>query len=234
MRADMDGWRWLAEPLRLPDDAHRFAPSLWVQSVDEEDSIKVVGLVLNATRQQVAALDDDRLPVHVHSLGYDTHRALRVESEPGKGEAPLFAILYVGREVEVGVDEVADIIIDPVGEDPEGNANLGSRETGARCILHCLGQILHELAQLLVEGLDGGRWRTKDGIAHKSDRLNGHNPRVSSRPSNPISPTIPSRPQSHLAQNLGEINETKRNRPRFIHLAQILGEMNGGGCCGGS
>ena len=84
VRAGMEGRGWLAEPLRLADEAHRLAPGLWIKLVDEEDSVEVIGLMLDATRQQIAAFDDDRFSVHIHALRHDAQGTLRVEGEPGK------------------------------------------------------------------------------------------------------------------------------------------------------
>ena len=49
----------------------------------------MVGLVLHRPRQQVGALDGDRLAERVAAAGHDLHRARGVEPQPGERQAAL-------------------------------------------------------------------------------------------------------------------------------------------------
>src|SRR6056297_520414 len=81
--AHLDGKRVSTEPLRFADRLHRFLTGLRIESIDEHDSIEMVGLMLYAPRQQIAALQRDRLSVHVHALGHHSLGALAFEGEVG-------------------------------------------------------------------------------------------------------------------------------------------------------
>ena len=127
-----------------------------------------------AAGQQLGALDDDRLAELVHALGHDAHRPPGVEREVGHRQAALVALLHLLGEVEHGVDEVADHVVDVVDEDPQADAELRGRETGARGVDHRVGEVLDELAQLLVEGLHRGCRGREHRVAEQADGLDGH------------------------------------------------------------
>src|SRR5512144_1511618 len=74
VRALLDDGGRLPGPLRLPDRLERELALVAVHAVDEEDPVEVVGLVLDRAGEQLAALDRDRLPVQVESLGDDAQR----------------------------------------------------------------------------------------------------------------------------------------------------------------
>lgn len=59
----------LPEPLGLANQPHGFLAFGGVQSVNEHNAVEVVSLMLYASSQQITALDDNRLTVHVHASG---------------------------------------------------------------------------------------------------------------------------------------------------------------------
>ena len=73
-----------------------------------------------------------------------------------------------------GLIEVADDVVDVEGEHPQPDADLRRGQAGAALVEQRLGQVLDQLAQLLVE-VDHGIGRgTQHGVAEESDRLDGH------------------------------------------------------------
>ena len=92
--------RRLGGPLGLADRLERGLAGLPVEPVDEQDPVEVVGLVLHAAGQQVAALDGHRLAVHVLALGHHPQGPPGVEVEAREGQAALLALLLLVGEVE--------------------------------------------------------------------------------------------------------------------------------------
>ena len=156
-------------PVGLADQPHRLAALLGVEPVDEQDAVEVVGLVLHRPRQQVGALDGDRLAERVPAAGDDLHRPRGVEAQPGQRQAPLRPGLLLVAEGEVGVDEVADGPVDAVGEHPQPDAQLGGGQTGRPGIQHGVGEVADQATQLGVEVDD----RCPRGCAGRGRRTAG-------------------------------------------------------------
>lgn len=76
-------WR-LPEPLGFSNQSHGFFAFSRVQSINENDAVEVVGLMLHASRKKVTALNDHRFTVHVHSSGYDATGPSGVKRQTGK------------------------------------------------------------------------------------------------------------------------------------------------------
>ncbi len=119
-------------PLGLADRLHRRLALLGVEPVDEDDPVEVVGLVLDAARQPLRALDGDRVAVHVEALGDDAVRAQAVVGQSGQRQAAFGAVLLVLAEGQLGVDQVAEFAVHVVGEHPQGDAELRRGQAGAR------------------------------------------------------------------------------------------------------
>ena len=72
--------------------------------------------------------------------------------EPGQRQAALLAVHHLLAErAEDRIDEVADLVVDVVGEDPQRHPDLRRGQPGTRRVAHGVGQVLHQPAQLLVE-----------------------------------------------------------------------------------
>ena len=69
---------------------------------------------------------------------------------------------------------MADDVVDVVREHPQPHPDLRCREPGAGRFLHRLGEVLDELAQLLVEGGHLRRGRRQHRVAEQSDGLDCH------------------------------------------------------------
>ena len=109
-----------------------------------------------------------------------TDRARVVSNaRPGDRQAALGAVLLVGRQVEDGVDEVAEHTVDPVGEDAQSDADLRCGQPGARGVEHGVLEVLDQHAQLLVEVGDLGGGGAQDRVAEESDVLDRHDVRSS-------------------------------------------------------
>jgi hypothetical protein len=163
-----------AEPLGLADRLHRGAACLPIEAVDEQDPVEVVGLVLDRAGEEVRALDDDRLAVHVEPVGDDAAGPEAVDREPGQGQAALGTVLDLLGEPELGVDQVAHLTGDVPGEDAQAHTDLRCRQAGAGRVQHGVGQVVDERAQLLVEVRHRRRSRAQDRIAEQPDRPDGH------------------------------------------------------------
>ncbi len=152
MRADFDLSRMLTVPLRRADGPQSFAAGIAVEAVDEQHAVEMVGLMLDAARHHLAALDGDRLAVHVHALGDDVQVSLAVEVEAGNGQAPLLAVLLlVSDQVDLGIDQVSELVIHVVGEDPQADPELRSGQAGAVGLEHGFSEVLDQPTQFLVE-----------------------------------------------------------------------------------
>ena len=97
-----------------------------------------------------------------------------VVDQAREGQAALFALLLLVRQVEARVHEVAEDAVDVVREDAQADADLRRGEAGAGRVHHRLLEVLDEDAQLLVEVGDGLRGRAQHRVAEKADRLDGH------------------------------------------------------------
>ena len=84
MRADLDSRCRLAVPLGFANEAQCLHAGPWGEPIDEDDPVEVIGLMLNATGEQVTARNHQRLPVHVHALGHEAVGAFGVEFEAGE------------------------------------------------------------------------------------------------------------------------------------------------------
>ena len=93
---------------------------------------------------------------------------------PGNDRQPSGPVLHLAGEVEVGVDEVSELAVDPVGEDPQADPDLRCGQPGARGVDHRVGEVADELAQLPVEVDDRLGRRPQHGVAEEADVLDRH------------------------------------------------------------
>ena len=135
---------------------------------------EVVGLVLHGPCEQVGALDGRRLAVHRPPAGDDLHRTGGLEVQTGQRQAALEVALLVLTEAEVGVDEVPDDAVDVVGEHPQADSQLRSREPRSPGVEHRVGQVTDESAQLGVEVDDRLGRGAQDGVAEQPDGCDTH------------------------------------------------------------
>jgi len=171
---DPNGGRLLAGPVGLPDLLEGQLAGRAVEPVDEQHTVEVICLVLDTAGQQVAALHDHWVAELVEPLGHHPQCTLGVIGQAGQREAALLAVLLLVRQIKIRIHEMAGLIIDAVGEDPQADADLGGCETQAWRVHHRVGQILDEDAQLLVEvdhRICGG---TEHGVSKEPDGLDGH------------------------------------------------------------
>src|SRR5215216_2486184 len=71
---------------------HRRAPLQDTQVVEEEPSVKVIDLVLEATREELAALDLEGPAISIQRAHDDASRALHVAVDLGNRQAPLLTL----------------------------------------------------------------------------------------------------------------------------------------------
>ena len=106
-----------------------------VEPVDEQDAVEVVGLVLHAPGEQVAALDRDRVAVLVLAVRDDVAPCARSRrSGRAATGSPRRRPVLVVREVQHRVHQVTDLAVDVVGEHPQPDADLRGGQPGARSL----------------------------------------------------------------------------------------------------
>src|ERR1700733_8966769 len=165
----------VAPPFRLADRLHRLLTLLGVHPVDEQDPVQVVGLVLDAAREQFRALDGDRLAVHIEALGHDPPRPLDRVHQAGERQAALVVLVGLLGQVEDRVDQVPGlVVIHVVRENPQTDADLGRGQADAGRFQHSVGQVLHQPSQLGVEVTDRLRRGPQDRVAEQTDGLHAH------------------------------------------------------------
>jgi hypothetical protein len=134
----------------------------------------MVGLVLQRPGEQLRAAHLDRFAVHRHAARDDGERPPRVEGELGDRQAALVAVLRLVGQVEDRVDQVADLIVDPPGEDTQTYTDLRGGEPAPRGVLHGVDEIAHERLEFLVEVLDGSSGRAQHRVTEESDGSHCH------------------------------------------------------------
>ena len=130
--------------------------------------------MLDRAGEQLGALDGDRLAVHVEALGDHGQRAAAVEGQLRDRQAALGAELLLVGQVEDRVDQVADLAVDVPGEDPQPDADLRRGQAGPGRLEHRVGEVLDELAQLLVEVDHLDRALAQHRVAEQADGLDHH------------------------------------------------------------
>src|ERR1700744_1321721 len=141
-------------PLGLADGLHGQLLLLWVQPVDEQHAVQVIGLVLEAAGHPLGALQRDRVPVHVEPLGHRAPGPFGREGQAGERQAALLVGVLLLGQVERGVDQVPQLVVDEVGEHPQPHTNLRRGQTGAGGVHHGVGEVLDQLAQFGIEITD--------------------------------------------------------------------------------
>src|SRR5215469_16979851 len=164
----------LAPPFGGPDLLHGELALRRVEAVDEQNSVQVVGLVLHAARELPGSLQSDRLAVHVEAHGHRAVRPPRRVLQAGKRQAPLVVRLLLLGQHEGRIDQVAQLIINMEGEDPEPHPDLRCGQAHARRVLHRLGQVLDQPAQLRIEVTHRLGRRAQHRIAEQPYRLDAH------------------------------------------------------------
>jgi len=174
MWTELDLWCVIAEPISRTNDLHGLFTGLSIESIDENDAVEMICLVLHATSHQFSAFENNGLAVHVHPSCHHAASARSIEGKAGQRKTALVTILEILREGELGIAQMSQLVIDPIGEDPQRDTDLGSSETRAGRMLHGLSEILHQLAKFLVEGRHRRCGRAEHGIPEDPDRLDGH------------------------------------------------------------
>ena len=146
-----------------------------VEAVDEQHAVEVVDLVLDAAGQDLGALDRHRLAVHVEPAGHHVQVPAAVPRHPGDRQAALGTeLLLVADRLERRVDQVPGEAPAVVGEHAQPDAQLRRGEPGAALLVHRVGQVGDQLAQLRVEGRDLHRRGAQHRVAEEPDGLDGH------------------------------------------------------------
>src|ERR1700761_4696802 len=109
MRGDL---HW-SPPVCFSDFPHSLLPCGRVHPVDEQHSVEVVGLVLQAAGEDLRPDDLDRVTAVGEAPGYRVEPPLHVVVDAGEGQAPLLIVLLllVG-ELKDRVDEVSALAAD--------------------------------------------------------------------------------------------------------------------------
>ena len=177
MRAEFH-LRGVTKPLCIANGLHCGLARFSIKTINEQDAVQVICFVLHSACKQFAALNDNRLTVHVEALRHDPHCTRCVERESGERQAPFGPILQLIGEIEIRIDEVTHDAIHAICEHPQGDTDLRSGKPGPRGVKHGLREVPHEHTQLLVEDLDGQRLGLQYGITEEADLLERHGARL--------------------------------------------------------
>src|SRR5918998_1072822 len=161
------------------------------EPVEEHLAVEVVDLVLQRAGHQAGARQPQRLAVHVEALDDGLHRPHRGRPQARDGQAALVAVLgLLGQLDDPRVDQVADLAVDVVAEDPGAHPDLRGGQPGAAGVVDGLLEVAHQGGEFPVEGphLVGGR--AEHGVtelADGADRHRGSLPAARGRPTSTIS-----------------------------------------------
>jgi hypothetical protein len=105
----------------------------------------MIRLVLQAASHQACPFDLDRLPIGVDAPDDRSGPARRGGPDPGNGQAALLLLLELTvAAYELGIDDIALLVVDPVREDAQLYADLRSGHTGPARKLTGFLEILDE------------------------------------------------------------------------------------------
>ena len=135
----------------------------------------MVGLVLEATSHQPGPFDLDRLALDVDTSDHRSSPTRRRCPDTGNRKTALILRLEVTLAADqFRVDDVALLVIDPVGEDPQLHADLRSRHAGSPRKFAGLPEIGDEATERRPEIGDGRTRLTEHGISVKTDGPHRH------------------------------------------------------------
>ena len=129
--------------------------------VDEQDALEVVQLVQDAARQQAIGFDLLLDPFGVEVAQLDLAGPPQFGELVGQRETAFLGHdLLVRRPDDLRVDQAerrAGLVLarDIDDDDALGHADLDRREPDARRVVHGLDHVVHQLAQIVVDPLDG-------------------------------------------------------------------------------
>src|ERR1022692_2785504 len=170
MRRSLHCRHWLAPPLGGADLLHGQFPLGRVEPVDEKHAVEMIGLVLHAAGEVPGTLQRDRLAMHVESLRHHPQGSLGRVGETGKGQAALVIGLLLRGQVKRRVYQVAKLIVDEVGENPQSYPDLRRGQAYPRRVQHGLSEVLDQPAQLGIEVANWLGRRAQDRVAEQAYR----------------------------------------------------------------
>ncbi len=129
--------------------------------VDEENTLKVIHLVLNAGSEQPFSIKSMFLAVVVEEPDATSRRPLNLIEKLGNGKASFFVDgRFFGWIENFGIDEKERrgvfVLLGEVHDNhAQRHADLDGREADARRVVHRLQHVIHERAQFVIDPLDG-------------------------------------------------------------------------------
>jgi hypothetical protein len=133
-----------------------------------------IGLVLDTPGQLAGALGGHGLAVHVEALGDNAVGTTDRIGQAREREAALVVLLPLLRQVERGVNEVAEHVVHVVREHSQPHANLRGGQAEPRGIHHRVGEILDQPAQFGIEVGHRVGGRSQNWVAEQAYRLDAH------------------------------------------------------------
>ena len=113
-------------------------------------------------------------PYMLKPLAITDRAPAAVEGQPGDRQAALRAELLVGGQRQLRVDQVPELALDVVREHAQADADLRRGQAGAGRVLHGVGEVRDQAAQLGVEVDDRLGLGDQDGVAEQADGLDRH------------------------------------------------------------
>ena len=131
--------------------AHDPAPLVRLESVDEQLTAQVVGLMLKAAGELIRSADNDGVTAQVDACCHCDGGPLAFGPDAGNGQAPFETQLDTLAVYDPRIDEVSALAVDVVGEDGETGADLVGGQTRPARLGDSVEQIVDQSFERLVE-----------------------------------------------------------------------------------
>jgi len=156
----------------LPHDP---AALVSVQLVDEQLAAQVVGFVLQAPGELAGAGDGNRVLANVNADGNGAGGAPADGGDTRYGQAAFKLLLSVTAELDdLGIDQVAEGLVDVVAEDSQRRADLIRGEACAARFPDGLEQVLDEARQRVVKARHRFTAGPEKGVTQVAKRPERH------------------------------------------------------------
>ena len=157
-----------------PQDTHGLFALVPLETLEEQDAIEVVELMLEDPTEQLVGFDRELVSLKVVAHEMDL---LRPDDQPvqvGDRQAALLVLPLAAGLDYLRIDHRHGTFTDVVDEYPALDAHLRRRKAYARRGVHRLEHLLGEADDLAVDLLDLHGTLAKDGVAEYPDREDGH------------------------------------------------------------
>src|SRR5262245_57147684 len=145
--------------------------------IEKKDSVEMVHLVAESTREKVAALERDVLPVEIDPAEHYFFWPPNIRRKTWNAEAPFFFVLLSLSYDNLRIDNREQVPFFFASScvrnhDSLRDTNLRRGQSDARSLVHRLGHILNELHIGVGDVGDDGGWLVQNLVAPKQNGSN--------------------------------------------------------------